>query len=394
MRTELLRLLWCAATAAAVLPSQNTTVPASMAGIEGGSSSNVPFGSNLACRYQCLFDAAELPWTGPRAITGISLRADNGTPTAAGAAIAQKQFLDVTVLLSTTYQSAATASGTFDENYGEDVTEVLTLARISLPAQPVVPVVPRAADIDLMFPTPWFFGLTPARGSQPAPANLLVEILVTAQPSGAYRLDNFGGCSAAAQDFGNQGPACTVPGAAGLPTLTTDASMLAGSNFSWTLTNAPPNALFLVSINLVPFGNLGGSPLLPLPFPLFDPNNPSLPNPLLPQLRWPAPDCWLNVNPAAGLTSTCDATGRGVLTTPLPPGRQYVGTTLYGQALVLAQTANPLQLVTTLGRQSTICGPLGVARVYQFYNGTGTPTPAPPTTGAVQFGSGLLLEVH
>ena len=66
------------------LLAQNQVVPGFMAGIEGGSATNVPFGSNLACRYQVVFDRDELPWTGPRPIRGFSIRADLGDPNGSG----------------------------------------------------------------------------------------------------------------------------------------------------------------------------------------------------------------------------------------------------------------------------------------------------------------------
>lgn len=401
MRTELLRLLCTAATLLGGLPSQNVTVPAPLNGVEGGGGTNVPFGSNLACRYQVIYDAAELPWSGPRLINGISLRADNGSPLAAlaslpsppGTAIAAKQYLDVSVLISTSYKTSATVSGTFEDNYGTDARWVLSYARIALPAQPVLPVGPRPANIDLLFTTPWYYGLTPARPGQPAPDSLLIELWVHAQPSGTYRLDNLGGCVAPANDFGNQGPLCTVPGAAGVPTLATDPSMLAGSSFTWTLTNAPANAPFLLAVNLTNQGFLYGNPAFPLPVPLFNLQNPNLPPPI-PGILWPAPDCWLNIDPISTFFGVSDTTGRGVVSVVLPTGRQQVGTTYFAQGVVMAPTANPLQIVTTRGRQSTICGPLGVARVYAFYNGSTVPPPAPPAAGAVQYGFGLVLEVR
>ncbi|MBM4061361.1 MAG: hypothetical protein FJ265_09760 [Planctomycetes bacterium] len=391
MRADLLQLACVALSFVPALPSQNVTVPALLHGVEGGGSSNVPFGSSLACVYQCIYDAAELPWTGPRQIDGISLRADNGTPTAAGTAIAAKGYLDVSVKVSTTHRTSASASSVFEDNYGEDVTTVLSAVRMQLPAQPLVGVGPRPANVDLMFSSPWWYGLTPARGNQPPPGNLLVEIWVHAQPSGAYRLDGFGSCTAAASDFGNQGPGCAVPGVAGgPPVLESSPSMLAGSSFTWTVRNGPPNAPFLVAANLTNQGSLLGQTSLSLPFPLYDPANPNLPPPGVPMLRWPAPDCWLNIDPVATLFGLCDPAGTGVATVVLPAGRHLVGDTLFGQAILLVPTANPLQIVTTRGRQSTICGPLGVARIYAFYNSTATP----PTSGAVQYGLGLVFEVR
>ena len=394
MRTDFLRRVWAIATVTGGLVSQNVTVPAVMNGVEGGSASNIPFGSNLACRYQCIYDAAELPWTGPRLINGISIRADNGTPLAPGLPINGKQFLDITVVMSTTTRTSSTASANFEENYGEDVMQVLTLARVALPAQPAVGVGPRAANVDLMFATPWFYGLSPVRSNQPPPTNLLVEILILSQPSGSYRLDSLGACTAVAVDFGNQDPACTVPGITGQPTLTTDASMQGGSSFTWTVSNAPANGAFLLASNLTSVGGLYGQSAMPLPYPMFDPANPSLPPPGLLQMRWSAPGCWFNLDPVVTLFGVTNAAGVGRIATMMPTGREYVGLTLYGQAFLQSLTANQLQIVTTKGRHSTICGPLGVVRIHQFYNGTGTPTPPPPVAGAVQYGLGLVMEVR
>jgi hypothetical protein len=125
---------------------------------------------------------------------------------------------------------------------------------------------------------------------------------------------------------------------------------------------------------------------------MFDPANPSLPSPALVPLLWPAPDCWLNIDPVILLGGITDTAGLGTITGALPPGRQYVGTAFYSQALVFAPTANPLRFVTSLGRSSTICGPLGVARIYASYNGAATP-PAPPTSGTLQQGVGLVFDV-
>ncbi|MFM1873875.1 MAG: hypothetical protein RL398_3297, partial [Planctomycetota bacterium] len=339
------------------LTAQGTIVPAILNGVEGGSGTSIPFGSNQACRYQCLYDAAELPWSGPRLINGISIRADNGSPTVPGAAMNAKGYVEISVLLSTTYVDAAGMSATFETNRGRDAQWVLLNERIMLPAQPATSTPgPRAANIDLNFTTPWFYGLTPARPNQPAPANLLVELWIAYQPAGAYRIDNLSGCQAQATDFGNQDPTCTVPGMSLPPVLSSSSSMNAGGAFSWSITNAPANAPFLVAVNSTNQGGLFGQPALALPFPLFDPNNPTQPPPGLAALRWPAPGCWLNIDPIATFVGVCDAAGAGSVTTFIPSGRQNVGTTFYGQAIALAPTANQLGLVTTRGRHSTVCG--------------------------------------
>jgi hypothetical protein len=76
-------------------------VPALLNGVEGGGGTSIPFGSNArACRIQCIYDAAELPWQGPRVLTAIKLHAaDNNTP---NTAMAAKGWLQISVLVSTT----------------------------------------------------------------------------------------------------------------------------------------------------------------------------------------------------------------------------------------------------------------------------------------------------
>ncbi|MCR9245014.1 MAG: hypothetical protein NXI31_08270 [bacterium] len=373
------------------LTAQTALVPAAMAGVEGGSASNVPFGSSLACRYQVIYDAEELSWTGPRLIQGLRFRADS--PGATSPMIPAKGFLVVTIRMSTTAVSSASASSIFDDNYGEDVLTVLTALPVQLPMQPASGAGPRPANVLFTFANPWWFGLTPARPNQPPPDNLLIEIQILSQPSGSYPLDNLGGCVAATTTFGNQGPACTVPALSAPPALDSDRSMTAGQSFSWRLMDAPANAPFVLAFNVTAQGGLFGNPLYPLPYPMFDPQNPSQPSAALATLQWPAPDCWLNIDPAVTLFGLCDASGNGVVPTQIPPGRGNVGFELFAQALILSQTSNPLQVITTRGRSSTVCGPLGVTRIFAFYDGSGTPAPPPPTAGAVQYGLGPVIEV-
>ncbi len=369
--------------------AQNVTVPASLAGVEGGGGTNVPFGSSQACRYQVVYDAEELPWTGPRLITGLLLRADNNTP---NTAVPAKGFLDISVLVSTTTKNSATASATFADNYGVDATWVINHQPLQLPAQPPWPAGPRPANIPLVFQLPWAYGLTPATTGMPAPRNLLIEIHIHYQPNGLYRIDNLGSCVSPFSTFGQLGPACTVPGSPPIA-LTSDSSMLAGSSYGWHIANAPPSMPFMIALNTTNVGGLLGNPAWPLPYPMFDPANPSLPSPALVPLQWPAPDCWLNIDPVILLGGLTDSAGNGTVYGALPAGRQYVGAAFYSQALVFAPTANPLRFVTSLGRSSTICGPLGVARIYAAYNGATNPPPPPPISGTLQLGVGLVFDV-
>ncbi len=369
--------------------AQNITVPAALAGVEGGGSTSIPFGSNLACRIQCIYDAEELPWTGPRVITGLLLRADNNV---LNTAIAAKGYLDISVLMSTTDKSSSSASPTFADNRGTDATWVMTHQMILLPAQPVMGTAPRPANIPFVFQVPWAYGLTPATGGLPAPTNLLVEIHVHSQPSGVYRLDNLSGCTATQSSFGLSGPACK-PALGTNVTLGGDASMLAGNPYSWQLANAEPSMPFLLTMNLSNTGGLAGNPAWPLPYPMFDPANPSLPSPALAGLGWPAPDCYLNIDPVVALGGVIDASGSGVVTAPLPAGRQFVGMTMYTQALVFSPTANPLRFISSRGFASTVCGPLGAVRIWSFYNAAATPPAPEPTSGSLQYGSGFVFDV-
>jgi hypothetical protein len=371
---------------AAIVAAQSVVVPGAMDGVEGGGGTNIPFGSNLACRYQVIFDAEELPWTGPRLITGVSLRADNNTP---DTAIAAKGFLDVSVLMSTSPKTAATASTKFADNRGTDATWVVTHRIMQLPAQPALPAGPRPATISFPFTVPWAYGLVPVTNGQPPPTSLLVEVWIHSQPSGSYRIDNLSSCIAPTSEFGQRGPACTVPGNPP-PDLTADVSMLAGSTYTWHLQHAPANAVWLLFLDLGIGGGLFGNPAWPLPYPMFDPADPTMPSAALAPLGWPAPDCWLNVSPLLVLAGTCDAAGVGHIAGAVPPGRSSVGVSYFAQAVVVAPTANPLRLVTSLGRETTVCGPLGVARVYAFYDAA-LPEPA---TGSVSYGVGPVIEVQ
>lgn len=378
----------------AALGAQNNTVPANMDGIEGGGGTGIPFGGSQACRYQCVYDGEELPWTGPRLINGIRIRPDfnNGNPTPA------KGFLEISVLMSTTSRTSATSSSVFEDNYGSDALWVINNQVIQLPAQPQLPstpMVPRPANIDLVFDMPWVFGLTPTISGFPEPKNLLIEIWIHSQPSGSYRVDNMSSCVAPVTEFGNVGPQCALAGNSPV-LLGSGQSMQAGSSYTWDISNAPASAPFALWLNLENTGGLLGNPAWPLPYPLFDPSNPSQPSAAMAVggLQYSAPDCWVNINSPASMSGVADASGTGQVSINLPAGREFVGTTIHAQALVLAPTVNPMFTITSKGRSATICGPLGVARIFKFYDGSGMPAPPPPASGTRSLGVGMVLEIY
>lgn len=373
------------------LAAQNDTVPSLLNGVEGGTGTAIPFGISGAARVQYIYDAEDLPWSGPRLITRVSLRADN--PDGA-TSFPQKGFLFVSMLLSTTSARAENASTRFEDNYGRDAMVVIDNMPLMLPAQPLWPPSsgPRPANIDFVLTTPWFFGLTPIRDSNGVmPSNLLVEIRVHSQPTGTYRIDNLGNCSMPPVPMGTPpGPLCHSVGLGALA-LTAGSSMVAGSSFGWTVTNCEPSAPVVLFLGVAPQAFLGGNPALPLPVPLWDAANPTQLPPalgaLLPLLRFSAPDCFLEVSPNAMMFGAANASGVCTINVALSPSRSLVGLDVHAQAIAYAQTANPLQVVTSGGLRSTVCGPLGAARIYALGNDAAV-------TGQWASGQGAVIELH
>src|SRR5690606_10843610 len=130
-----------------------------------------------------------------------------------------------------------------------------------------------------------------------------------------------------------------------------------------------------------------------LPYPMFDPADPTQPSEALAILGWPAPGCWLNLDPLVWLGGVTDGNGSGSAVGAVPPGRESVGVTYYAQAVVYAPTANPLRLISSLGRSTTVCGPLSVARNHAFYDPAANPPEPVPTAGTVQYGVAPVIEV-
>ncbi|HLQ36171.1 MAG TPA: hypothetical protein VK348_00115, partial [Planctomycetota bacterium] len=95
--------------------AQNITVPARLQGLEGTGSQSLPFGITQtganAVRYMCLYDAEELPWTGPRVISAIALRADNDVPNTTS--FPQINYVSYILTLSTSTVRVANVSANF-----------------------------------------------------------------------------------------------------------------------------------------------------------------------------------------------------------------------------------------------------------------------------------------
>ncbi len=356
--------LLCAASAAGQI------VPAAMDGVEGASASIIPFGLSGPVRYQCIYDGDQLPWNGPRLITEVRFRADwdNGDPTPV------KQFLRMDVDLSTTAQLAEAASPAFDANHGSDRTQVANFLQVSLPQQPAMTGDgPRPATVAIPFPVPWWYGTTPVFGG-PQPTGLVVDLQVTSQPSGIYRLDSPFTCESNITEFGSIDIECQNsqlydPVDPVYVTITSTNDIRAGGSVTWNIDNMIPDTVFAVILSVAQGGEWLG---VPLPAPLHPTD---------------APGCFVNVRmDMAVLPGFADSNGSGAYSLGIPSDRDLVGTVLYAQAIARDLGANPFGHVTSLGVHSTVCGPLGCARVYSIGN-------AHASSGNVTFGAASVIEV-
>ncbi|MCA8942833.1 MAG: hypothetical protein KDB80_09770 [Planctomycetes bacterium] len=359
-------LRWILASCLVASGAAQTIVPESLAGVEGGSASSIPFGLSGPVRYQMLFDADQLPFDGPRLLTELRIRPDWDN----GAAIAAKQFLRVDVDISTTARRAENVSGTFDENHGLDRTRVAAFHQLVLPALPAGGPAPHAAVISIPFDTPFWYGMLPFRPGEQVAENLCIDLQIVSQPSGPYRIDSPFTCDSQVTHFGLVDNPCHPSHTGPDVFLEIDSSddVRAGSNITWSVHNCAPLGPFWIIVAATANGNWLGTPL---PAPLFD----------------SAPGCYVNVPLGALILSgTADASGDGEKLITLPSNRQLVGQTFHAQAFMLDLAANAFGYVTSMGVRSTVCGPLGIARVFRLGAATGT-------TGTVTFGSAPVIEL-
>ena len=357
-----------AALLAVSIPGQSGhVVPKTLATVEGGSASNLPFGTSGPMRYQVIYNAEELPFAAPVQLSRLYIRPDGLT-----SAIAQKQFATLTMRMSTTFARAEAASPNFDKNHGVDAHIVQTAFNLALPARPAsTPVpVPRQYWTYIPFAQASFFDLTPVRtpyGQQTK--GLALEMLIVSQPSGSYPIDSPAGCKSQVRWFGKQGPRCVTSGNRQPLHLGISESIQAGSPVTFTVDEAPPGVPFAVVLGGGETGTWSGQPL-PVDLTLLG--------------GW---DCYVNVEFLVGLIGVADGQGVGRLKLDLPSSRGIVGLEIFAQAIVQDIGANPLKHSTSLGVRGDVCGPLGVARVYA----TGSYT---AVTGIVSYGEALILELQ
>ena len=367
-----------AACAAVGLQAQNVA-PSTLKGVEGGSWTSIPFSFDRPARLQCIYDPGELPFSIPTVINGIALRPDNTNPGVTS--WATKQWLKVSLVVSSTTVRAQDASKDFSDNWGSDALEVISGALISLPAVGPVAAGPMPFTIDLPFAKPFLFDATPVVGPNTPARGFLFDLTISVTPAGAYRLDTPGSCSIAPVPFSSNGPACVLANGAALA-LGSSSTILAGGTVQYTVSAMDPGMLFSVLMTPIPGGVLfPGTPFAgPVPYDLTNfhwlPGTPG------------AQDCFVEILPYLSKTGFADTVGKGVVKFTIPQGGQFVGMKLYGQALAFDPAANPLMAVTSNAVTSEVCGPLGIVRVFALADASGQLS----TTGQVQIGNAAIIQ--
>jgi len=381
-RTVALPTLLALATSAAA-GQQPAVVPASLAGVEAPSSTSIPFAFNRSARWQNMYDAVELPWTGPRILNGMRIRPDNSVPGTTTQPL--KQFLQVYLTVSTTTDTAFGASPTFEDNLGGDATQVIDNARLSLPAVGPVATGPMPFAIDLPFDRPWVFDTSPVRGSGSHSPGFMFDMRIEVQPSGSYILDSPGSCAIPAVPFGNAAGCLT---SAGAPMgFSASSAIQAGGSVTYTVSGMPAGFPFWV-VTSAERPMAGNPPLTQfgrvLPFELTAANLAGL------GLAGSAPGCYFEIPFGGTLGGTIDTSGNGQVVLGVPSGRQFVGVPFYAQAAGFDPGANSLFFVTSNGLESRACGPLSIARVFTFAT---QPSLLGPT-GSVNVGNAAVIELR
>ena len=357
-----------------ILAQVALVVPKTMAGVEGIGGGAQPFGFGQPMRYMCIYNAEELPFSGPVIMNGLWLRADHST-IPPDDSFAAKQFLTITVAVSTSTARAETSQPKFGDYHGPDMSLVVVGANIALPPQPTtlgaggVPA-PRPFNIPIVFKNPTFFDVSPVRLPYGQfPKSLVVEFIISSQPTGSYLLDSPLICSSKVRWFGKQGPRCVTSPHHQPLDISCDDSLKAGGTVTFTVNEVPPNNPFAVILGTSNSGTWKG---MTLPVDL---------------TSYGGYDCYVNVDWVSTSTSTADPQGVGRANFSIPAGRSVVGLELLAQGIAYDISANPLLATTTLGIGTTVCGPLGVARISNLGN-------ASATTGTYAYGSCMIFEVR
>lgn len=328
-----IRILWSVLLCQGFLLAQSTlVVPASHAGREGTSTTNVPFGRSAATRVQSAYDAAL--FAGPVTITGMALRLDGGATAAA-------KTVDAEIRLSTMPGGILNLNVDFALNRGADETVVLPRQLLTLPAQGST-ATPNAFLPPIVFTTPFAY--------QPANGCLLVEVVVFAEPPGAYPLDVTFVCDSPEVPIG---PLACTP-AVGLPLRVESATTQVMWGRPWVsrVLDAPAGALVTLALGTVESGTWNGF--------------------VLPQDLGPfgAPGCFVSIDIAGSFFGIAAGDGTAAFPFVIPNDPAAIGFWIRFQAGAVVPQANALGVITSQARKVEVCGAEPVGRVWAGGLGT------------------------
>lgn len=316
----------CFLLLAATSAQSLVTLPASHAGYEGTSSTNVPFGRSTPVRVQYAYDA--MLFTAPSTITAVQFRLDGG-------AAAASKVVDCEIRMSTFTLPLVQMSSTFASNRGLDETVVLPRQMLTLPAQAATGT-PSAFLPAIPLSVPFFH--------DPANGGLLIEIVVYGQPPGAYSLDVTYVCNS--PELGVGPTSCAQSGGLPLRVESATTQVIWGRPWIARVLDAPAGAPVLLVAGSQEAGPWGGI--------------------VLPQelSGIGAPGCYLSIDVGGLWLATAAVDGTAQFPFVLANTPATIGDWIKYQALVFDPTANPLGLVTSQARKVQVCGWEPVARLW------------------------------
>jgi hypothetical protein len=347
-------------------------LPASMAGVEGSAYSPLPFGVGSGVRYQILYQGVHVG--GKRSFTELAFRADfNG-----GKAIAGKQYVWINARLMNVPLRWDQLSTDFDENAKSNVNPQVMNGRLSLPALGAIANGPRPFDVVLKFDQPEVFAQDWSEG------NILIDLFIQQQPSGAYPLDSCFVCESKRTQFGKLEPSCSVQHPSGPLPLLIDAgrSTNLGRTMRFTGSNALPDAALVFFVGSLVTGQSWAGHQLPFTVhELFDPArvNPD-----------PAPGCYINTDWLFIIPRVANSSGTASTAVPIPTGERWLNLFLTCQAMTMDLRANPMGFVFSKAVQSNVCGPLPVSVAFATFNDPNKP----PSSGTVMQGEAPVIELR
>lgn len=312
---------------AAVVPAQSPLVlPASHAGSEGSSSTNVPFGRSTPTRVQSVYDP--MLFAGPVTITAMAFRADGGTALAGKA-------VDCEIRMSTMPGQLLALQADFANNRGADEVVVLTRQLLSLPAQSAA-ATPSPFLPPIALSTP--FAYDPHLGS------LCVEVVVFGQPPGVYSLDLTYACDSPMVPIGPAG--CPQPGATPLRVESSTTQVMWGRPWVARVLDAAPGALVTLVLGSRETGPWQGF-VLPQDLGVLG-----------------APSCYLSIDIGGALFGSAAGDGSAAFPFVIPNTTSALGSWILFQGGALNAGANALGIVTSQAQKVQVCGWEPVGRVW------------------------------